>query len=303
MGGMNCSGRRSASLVLALFAAFSSWSGQGISPNVALAIYSRTTNQFAAGIFLKPAQATNAGLACQLAPLIIQQVPDGPLSADASRDQFGAPGISNGVPALNPSRPAVYWAADTVPLNGRVHVRLSWQWWYPPRPSSSYVAATLPRQGVRITLDSQGRPAIWEILTDTSGRQLVFISGSLEAAAAAEFGKPLAGRQYSIERSLEEAPDVIVPRVIDDGPMADGPIVYLGEGTRNVCALICRCMPAQVKQLAATRTFDLIPLDAGAMNALQAAAGADLNALPAVWPGDRRSNNHLGTRLRLPAKF
>ena len=161
----------------------------------------------------------------------------------------------------------------------------------------------MSRQGLRITLDSQDQPAIWEILADTSGRQLVFISQSLEAAAAAEFGKPLPGRRYSIERSLKEAPNVIVPRVIDDGPAATGPIIYLSEGNRNVSTLICRCMPAQAKRLVATRTFDLTPLDADAMNALLVVAGTASNGPPVLWPGDRRSENRLDKRLRLPASF
>ena len=103
----------------------------------------------------------------------------------------------------------------------------------------------LPRQGIRITLDARSQPAAWEVLTDTSGLRLIFVSQSLEAAAAAEFGKPLQGRRYAIERDLGQAPGVVVPRVVDDGPVAMGPIVYLCEGTRNVSTVICRCMPAQ----------------------------------------------------------
>ena len=77
-------------------------------------------------------------------------------------------------------------------------------------------------QGIRITLNSAGQPAIWEVLADGSGAELIFVSQSLEAAALAEFGKPLPGRRYAIERSVEEAPSVVVARVIDDGPMAHG---------------------------------------------------------------------------------
>ena len=302
MGDLECGRRRSRVLILCLLAVGGICVGQGIPAKQTLAIYARTTNQFAAAIFLKPTQATNADLACQFAPLIIQQVAAGPLAAALLRDQFGAPGVSNVVSVLDPAHPPVYWVADTVPLNGQDHVRLSYQWWYPARNPPVELSA-LSRQGLRITLDSQDQPAIWEILADTSGRQLVFISQSLEAAAGAEFGKPLPGRRYSIERSLKEAPNVIVPRVIDDGPAATGPIIYLSEGNRNVSTLICRCMPAQAKRLVATRTFDLPPLDADAMNALLAVAGTASNGPPVLWPGDRRSENRLDKRLRLPASF
>ena len=112
-------------------------------------------------------------------------------------------------------------------------------------------------QGIRITLNSAGQPVIWEVLADSSGAELFFVSQNLEAAAMAEFGKPLPGRRYAIERSVEAAPDVVVARVIDDGPVAMGPIVYLSAGTRAVSTLICRCMPAQARKLLATSTYDL----------------------------------------------
>jgi len=276
--------------------------GQPLPAKLAAEIYARATNQFGAAVFLKPTQTTNTDLPCQLAPLIIQEVASGQTSAPSLRDQFGTLGLSNGVPAIESSRPAVGWTTDSVQLNGRPHARFSYQWCYPPSPARDQRPA-LPRQGIRITLDSRGQPAIWEILADTSGLRLIFVSQSLEAAAAAEFGKPLPGRRHSIERSLEQAPSVVVARAIDDGPQAMGPIVYLSEGTRNVSTLICRCMPAQVKQLIATRTFELTALDAAALSAFLATAKTDSNTPPAFWPGDERAEDRLDKCLRLPEKF
>ena len=153
-------------------------------------------------------------------------------------------------------------------------------------------APYLQVQGVRLTLNSAGQPAIWEVLADSSGARLVFVSQSLEAAAAARFGKALPGRRHAIERSVEEAPEVVVARVIDDGPIAMGPIVYLSAGTRTVSTLICRCMPAQVKTLRTTATYDLLPLPA---------IPSDLLPLtPGFWPGEAATDNRLEKWLRLP---
>jgi hypothetical protein len=147
-------------------------------------------------------------------------------------------------------------------------------------------------QGVRLTLNSVGRPAIWEVLEDSSGAGLVFVSQSLEAAAAARFGKALPGRRFAIERSTQAAPKVVVARVIDDGPVGMGPIVYLSAGTRTVSTLICRCMPAQVKTLRTTAAYDLLPLPA---------IPRDLLPLtPGFWPGDVATDNRLEKWLRLP---
>jgi len=48
--------------------------------------------------------------------------------------------------------------------------------------------------------------------------------------------------------------------VIDDGPVAMGPIVYLIAGTHSVSTLICRCMPAQAGKILSTSSYELLPL-------------------------------------------
>ena len=144
---------------------------------------------------------------------------------------------------------------------------------------------------------------IWEVLADNSKAKLFFVSLSLEAAAAAEFGKPLPGRRYAIERSVEAAPDVIVARVIDDGPIPMGPIVYLSAGTREVSTLICRCMPAQAGKLVATRTYDLLPFQQAATNSLLLQARLMLDERAGFWPGDDPGRKGLQACLRLPKVF
>jgi hypothetical protein len=161
----------------------------------------------------------------------------------------------------------------------------------------------LALQGIRITLDSAGLPVIWEVLADRSGAELICVSQNLEAAAVAEYGKPLSGRRYTIERSREEAPNVIVARVIDDGPVAMGPIVYLSAGTRAVSTLICRCMPAQAKRLLGTSVYDLLPFESAAAQPLLTQARALTKEPTAFWPGDPRSRDQLEKRLRLPSGF
>jgi hypothetical protein len=131
----------------------------------------------------------------------------------------------------------------------------------------------------------------------------MFVSHSLEVAALAEFGKPLPGRRYAIESSVEEAPDVIVARVIDDGPVAMGPIVYLSASTRTVSTLICRCMPAQVRRLVATSTYDLLPFQSGPTNSLLTQARALLQEQIAFWPGEPPGETRLDKCLRLPRTF
>jgi hypothetical protein len=274
-------------------------------------VYQRATNQFAQADFFKPAESKTNDLAFTLAPLILQEV-TGAKTPLTPLDRFGTLSLSNGLLVLDQSRPAIYWQADTVALNGKTHTRLAYLWFYSPGPGASdrergvktispdRAETGLPMQGIRITLNSTGQPVVWEVLADTSGRELIFVSHNLEAAAAAQFGKALPGRRYATERSQAEAPNVIVARVIDDGPAAMGPIVYLSAGTWSVSTLVCRCMPAAVKTLQSTTTYVLLPLQAMPMRSFFPQPTASEIARPAFWPGDAPTSNRLEKCLRLP---
>jgi hypothetical protein len=291
---------------------------------IAAQIYARATNQFTAAVFWKPAAVTNSDLAVELAPLMLQECSNNQASALLSTNKLSNPAVtkdvpvslfvlshwptasatgeSNGSPGAGPQRPTVFYAADSVQINGRAHPRFSYEWLY-PRADAVGKLRGLQSQGIRITLDARGQPALWEVLTDRSGQRLIFVSQTLEAAAFAQFGKPLPGRRYAIERELSQASGVIVPRVIDDGPVPTGPIVYLSEETRDVCTLICRCMPAQVKGLVATQVFDLTPLGSVPLSISAGSADGASSVSPPLWPTDGRVQNLLDQCLRLPDEF
>jgi hypothetical protein len=233
-------------------------------------ISQRTTNEFTEAIFFKPAEPKTNDLAFSLAPLILQEVRPGK-EPSSQPQRFGTLSLSN-----------VFWQIDTVQIHGKPHIRVSYVW----------RCAQASLQGVRLTLSSAGQPVICEVLADSSGAKIIYVSQTVEAAAAAEFGQPLRGRRYAVERGPAAAPKVVVARVIDDGPVAMGPIVYVGAGTRDVTTVICRCMPAQAKKLLATTSYDLLPVQA-------LPAGEP----PAFWPPDPPTSHPLEDLLRLPSAF
>lgn len=279
-------------------------------------IYQRATNEFASAAFYKPAETkTNSSdMSYVLAPLILQQV-EGAQEPHPPPDGFGALRISNGAPVFDLKHPTVYWEADTLQINGKAHARFAYVWCY-DRGTQEAKGGTgtnsvspnradtgLPLQGIRITLNSGGQPMIWEVLADHSKARLLYVSQSLESAAMAEFGKPLPGRRYAIERSVEESPEVVIARVIDDSPMPLGPIVYLSAGTREVSTLICRCMPAQAKKLLGSAAYSLLPLQQALTNRLMLEGMHLLNGQEGFWPGDDKQGRGLEACLRLPGAF
>lgn len=235
-------------------------------------IYSRQHIRFAHGVLFKPAKTDVQDLVFKFAPLFILQVSDTNLTSQIPD------GLINAGAPMNSAQSAVVstWA-DAVELREQLHPRLSYVWNH-PAPGTPFPKACV-LQGVRITLGTNGQPMIWEILADTSGRDLIVVSESLEQAAAQQFGPPLPGRRFAIETATNTSLNTVVMRIIDDGPVAMGPILYLEKGTRNVSTLICRCMPAQAGNLADTRNYELV------------SAPPESTRWPAL---------PLGTRLRLP---
>lgn len=277
------------------------------------AIRSRATNFFQAAALLKPLENAELGQAFQFAPLILQEI---------SEDR---PAITAAAPiSFNSDASAIYTESDTVTIRDRQHSRHTYVWFYGLGPGKE-VTGTARTQGVRITLDRHGKPAIWEVMSDSSGQRILYVSASLEARARAEFGATLPERQYAIERSILEQRRTVVARVLDDAGTPMGPIVYVSaRPERDIAAVLCRCMPSQAGQLTSTLNYELWPMIV-ARNALSPEQWAALAAsrvgdnqsraktspgevTPAFWPAggfphQTAERETLQDFLRLPADF
>jgi hypothetical protein len=228
------------------------------------AIRARAEAHFARAFYLKPAETNSAtAQARQLAPLLIVEAPG-----------------TNALPDLpaTANRPQIFFQAGRTTLNEKQHEQMTYWWAYPKVSSRSRGA--LPAQGVRITLNFAGRPVIWEVLADTSGAKVIFVAQSLEVQAMREFAAPMEGRRFAVERSLTDAPNVVVACVIEDGAVTMGPIVYLCAKTRDVSTVICRCMPSQAKALAGQMDYAL-----GGPQSARVRATAELERA-LRWPRD-----------------
>ncbi len=225
-------------------------------------IQSRVTNHFAQVVMFKPAEGGfDSALATQLAPLLIQ-----------------ATTATNAAPPL--LQLSIHTNLVTIYTNHYPQFSYVWN-----QARTGAAGSAAPAQGVRLTLDSRGAPVIWEVLHDATGADLIYVAQSLEVLARAEFGPPLAGRKFAVERRQRDAETTVVANVIDDGPAAMGPILYLHADNYDVSALICRCMPAQFQTLLGQQDYQLLP------------------ASPENRDESRFSAKPLEQRLRLPSRF
>jgi hypothetical protein len=229
------------------------------------ALRSRTQERFALADLYKPRMDDETELDPYLAPLIYVEAPGG-AAPSAARFEGGAPSV-------DPELPTVYWAEDVAVHGEGEHRRLAFVWF----PSSGTPAL----QGVRTTFDADGFPAVYEVLSDTSGLDVLFVAKGLEERAASHFGEPLDGRRFAVEGTGGHA---VVAGVLTDAPAPMGPYVYQAARAGDVVALACRCSPTQVDELREMREYELVPLQ-------------DLEAF------GRADELFAGSRLRLPPGF
>ena len=91
---------------------------------------------------------------------------------------------------------------------------------------------------IRITLDEQNRPLIYETVLACGCYHKVFVERRLEEARCACFGPPERGKRYSIEKKIPLGFDFEVAGLVDssyDHPAP--PVVFISSGEHKVLGL------------------------------------------------------------------
>ncbi len=262
-------------------------------------IRSQTADEFQNSVFFKPREKSASVVPVVMAPIIVREIrPDATAPARTERIGSWIPDESD-TRRLTATRSTVYLGQSPAMLNGREHRQITYVWWQPrgeaPTRGTRWFA-------VRMTLDDDGAPHIWELL-DGARQAVLFVSQSLERSARQAYGDPLPERRFSVETALDDQPSVIVARVLADGPIAMGPLVYQSRRPAGVKTLLCRCMPSQVAETVDGVWYDIEPL---AALAGQRGGGTDLPSSVYELPvplADMHDPNWLENALRLPPDF
>ena len=253
------------------------------------AVYERAATKFLRGALILPLEDSVPDATRWMCPLLLQEIPaDDPAK---TYRRFGAlEPDPRGQPRVNTDRLTAYLWKTAVAHRDRQFAQWTLFWFYPPREPDGP-----PRwRGVRMTLSPKGFAMIWELLSDSAEQRVLFVAKQLEEAAAGEFGGPLPGRRWAVERAPEEQPGVVVVRAVGEAPQPLGPIVYLDHAELQITNVLCRCEPAQVTDFAVTTHYRVVTLDGPA-------AWDDLGAPPAVRAAVTRAPD-LDQLLRLPAE-
>lgn len=236
------------------------------------AIRERALREFALADYYKPLEGGGSEHDIRLAPLIVQEVPDGRPTNPSTQPMLAVRILADNQWKYDSYEPAVYFADGMARLRAGALLQKSYLWCYSRIPAPE--AHVKRWRGIRMTLNSQGAPVIWEAFADHDPIIVVFVARSLEDKAKNHFGDVLEGRKFAVERSLREQPNVVVARVLEDGPEAMGPFVYVSAERDTFTTLLCRCMPSQFSNVAETYEYRL--------SDLASLAGLSPGKLP--WP-------------------
>lgn len=246
-----------------------------------------------------PTFSASGSLENTLAPIVLQERLGQSDTGLGVQNRFGALEVEG----IDLERPAIYVRAGEVQIHGLAHAQMTYLWCYRPDPASGNPQV----RGVRLTLNSAGEPVLWEPLSPEPSVRVFFVAESLERAAAAEHGAPLPGRRFAVERSAVETPDVFVARLIDDGPIPMGPMVYVEARANAISTVLCRCMPAQVGHIVENAFYELLPVESLPEtpdfldpDATAAARGLRALIVPESPSGGDRNEGQI---LRLPRTF
>ncbi len=179
--------------------------------------------------------ASVSALALEFAPLVVQEA--------GGMSSYGDAGEEN-------SSPAMIVDIKRVGMGDSDYDQITYQW-----------LVSKKVRGLRITVGQDGFAAAIEVIQPGASHRRVFVSKSMEAAARAAYGEPLAGRRYAVEPTIESAPHVLVVGTFGDGPIPMGPFVYVNAAI-DVAAIRCRCSDSLVDAFSQESVYELLPIDA-----------------------------------------
>lgn len=233
-------------------------------------VYRPTTGPEWAG-----AEPEHRELLARWAPILVQEVDPDPVYP-ARDDRIGRMYLEAGprgpVGAVDVDAPTSYAYVDELTSRGRRLTQLVYTFWYPEHPKLSkgvdFEHGRIEGITLRVTLDGEGRPSLYETVYNCGCYHRVFVDRKLEERARADFGPPEETRPYAVQRHVEGKIDWIVPELVDVDP--DGrPLFFVRAGFHlpasvrftPPASLDLAAAPSETYALASYRELETLPFD------------------------------------------
>ena len=163
--------------------------------------------------------------------------------------------------AIDTTTPSVYAYARRTWVNGRRHLQLTYTLWFPEHPElEERDAEAGPVEGatLRITLDTENRPALFETVRNCGCYHRCYPSMRVEASSCEQFGSPLPSKRFCIEKEVEGTMDWIVPEtVVVEGQDSVRPILFSRAGWHGVAGVSFDLDEIRKRNVVARRDYDL----------------------------------------------
>jgi len=192
------------------------------------------------------AKALPEDLLAYYAPVIVQEVADDPSYAPEA-DRIGEVTVALnwlGKPyvKIDTTKPTVYGYWIRRYIHGAERYQLVYTVWYPERPAMVAFDADAGQVDgvvVRLTLDRQNQPAIYETMSTCGRFHQVYPAERLEQMARSEYGPPFHGQRFALADRLPD-PHVgpVIRMVVPDVPSGPGPASQPAHRARRA-ALYC----------------------------------------------------------------
>jgi len=197
------------------------------------------------------------------APVFVQEKKSS-IDYAATVDLIGRVGLANDDSVqIDTTQPTVYAYSRTVLLGDESHVQLIYAIWYSEHPvlkkPIDAEAGKIDGATIRITLDKEMKPAVFETLNNCGCHHRVYPSTALEAKSKAQYNEPGKGKMYVLERDVQGKYDLIIPKLIE--PAADAhPLVRCRAGTHAVVDVDYQVRRAD-EPTVETRNYLILPYD------------------------------------------
>ena len=137
-------------------------------------------------------------------------------------------------------QPRVYFVCEKRKIGSGEHVQLTYTAWYPAHPRMKTLdveEADIDSCVVRVTLDAENAPLLYETIAACGCFHKVFVERWLEESTRGNFGVEQ-GKKYAVERTIKSSIDWEVAGVVDQPrERPRRPVVFIKAGDHKVIGM------------------------------------------------------------------